>query len=498
MSDSSREDLSEQKEHDAGNDSALTRREFLRVAGAAGVAMGMTTGLGGFLVACNEENPTTTPTPASTTTITSSSTTTGAASTTAVSTEPEMGEEIAIGFITPITGTMKAFGQVDEYCAKRWREYCGDTLLCGDGKKHPVSIEVADSRSDPKRASQVAQDLITEKKADILMVASTAETVIPVVEQCEINGCPVVSTDCPWQIYLGENREYKWSYHVFFGIEDFVTMNWSCFEQIPCNKVVGAMYDNTSEGKTFSVEGPQFLRARGYRVVQPDSYQVFTEDFARQIAMFKKEGVELIMGNMLPPDFSNFWKQATQNELNPRAVLVSKAILLPQQVEALGDVANGLLTELPWHHTFPWRSSLTGETCVELANDFEATTGSQQSSLLLHYACGEMAIYAMRRATDPKSRMAVLAAIEMMNFDSILGRINFSATVAKPTGPGIAAYRPGPGRRTKNVYDPGLGGAQWLITGGKRKFDLVPVDNSSAPYMDHSTISVPRSLAVTG
>ena len=60
-----------------------------------------------------------------------------------------------------------------------------------------------DSQSDSNRAAQVAGDLINNSKVDVVMVASTPDTVTPVVEQCEANGCPVVSTDCPWQTYMG-------------------------------------------------------------------------------------------------------------------------------------------------------------------------------------------------------------------------------------------------------------------------------------------------------
>ena len=73
------------------------------------------------------------------------------------------------------------------------------------------------------------------------------------------------------------------------------------------------------------------MTAKGYTCVQPSNYQQFTEDYTQQITMFKKGGVELIMGNMVPPDFTNFWKQAMQQGLSPKACLVGKAILFPDR-----------------------------------------------------------------------------------------------------------------------------------------------------------------------
>jgi branched-chain amino acid transport system substrate-binding protein len=317
-----------------------------------------------------------------------------------------------------------------------------------------------------------------------------------VVEQAETAGTPIVSTDCPWQTYLGDNKEYKWSYHVFFGGEDWITESWACYEQLSTNKQVGAMFDNTADGLFFSSAVPPFLEAKGYTVVDPGRFQPNTEDYTTQISAFKKAGVELITGNMIPPDFTNFWKGAAQQGLNVKACMIGKAILFPDSVDALGSIANGLLKELWWHRIFPFKSSLTGETCAQLADDFEAKTSLQQTAPLLHYVVGEMAIYAIKNATDPKSKDALLAAIEKMKVDTIVGSIDFTAPLISPIGPGPADYPAGPGHKTKNVYDHGLGGAQWLMQGGKWQFDEVPVDKTAAPYMLDSTLQAIKPMPV--
>jgi branched-chain amino acid transport system substrate-binding protein len=493
MSDNMNVTNSENETNESVINKTVSRRDFLKIAGIAGAAVGLGAGMGGVLAACGgeEETTTTTAAPAETTT------TAAAGSTTTVSVEAEMGDEVKMGFVTPLTGAIASFGVPDKYCVERWKEAIGDGVVCGDGKKHPVSIETVDSQSDSNRAAQVAGDLINNTKVDIMMVASTPDTVTPVVEQCEANGCPVVSTDCPWQTYMGQNKEYKWSYHAFFGAEDFFAINASCYNQVESNKVIGAMYDNTADGNFFGANAPGYMETHGFTVVYPANYQALTEDFTAQISEFKKGGVELIMGNMLPPDFTNFWKQAMQQGLSPKACLVGKAILFPQSVEALGDVANGLMTELWWHRSFPWTSSLTGETCAQLADDFEAKNNTEQTAPLLHYVCGEMAIYAVKNATDPKNKDAVLAAIEKMKFDSIIGPIDFTAEIIAATGTGPADWPSGPGRKTKNVYDHGLGGSQWLMQGGKWKFDSVPIDKAAAPYMVDSTLQAAKPLPVT-
>jgi branched-chain amino acid transport system substrate-binding protein len=478
----------------------VSRRDFMKMAGIAGAAVGASAGLGGVLAACGGTTTTTTAAAATTTTAAAAATTTtaAAATTTSVSAAVEAGAEIKIGFVTPLTGGLASFGVPDNYCVDRWKEYIGDGIVCGDNKKHLVTIEVQDTQSYSNRAGQVTGDLINNSKASLIMVASTPDTVLPAVQQCETYETPVVSTDCPWQTYLNSDvkTEYKWSYHVFFGAEDWLAENLSCFNQITSTKAVGGMFDNTADGLFFSSVVPAYLTAQGYKFTDPGRFQPGTEDFTQQIAAFKKAGVELIAGNMIPPDFTNFWKAAAQQGLSLKGCMVGKAILFPQSVEALGDIANGLLTELWWHRTFPFKSSLSGETCAQLADAFEAKTNQEQTAPLLHYVVGEMALYALKNATDPTDKAAILAAIEKMKVDTIVGTIDFTAPVVAATGTGPIDWPSGPGHKTKNVYDHGLGGAQWLELGGKYKFESVPVDKTCAPYMTDDSLKKVQALPV--
>jgi branched-chain amino acid transport system substrate-binding protein len=256
------------------------------------------------------------------------------------------------------------------------------------------------------------------------------------------------------------------------------------FDQVPSNKIVGGIFSNEASGNFFREVLPPYLTANGYTVEVGDTVQLGTEDYTSVISAFKKVGAELLTGNMYPPDFTNFYKQAIQQGWQPKVPFCSKATLFPQSVDALGEVGNGVMKELWWHRTFPFKSSLSGETCAELADDFEATTGKQQTSPLLHYVVGEMAIYALKNAADPKNKDAVLAAVETMKVDTIVGTIDFTGPIIEPLGPKNTDFPAGPGHKRKNVYDHGLAGAQWiLVPGGKFPFTEVVTGNAAAPYL---------------
>ena len=82
-----------------------------------------------------------------------------------------------------------------------------------------------------------------------------------------------------------------------------------------------------------------------------------------------------------------------------------------------------------------------------------------------------------------------------MKIDTIVGPIDFTAPLIAATGTGPADYPAGPGHKTKNVYDHGLGGAQWLMQGGKWTFDEVPVDKTAAPYMADDSLQADQAAA---
>jgi hypothetical protein len=94
---------------DAGG--TVSRRQFLKIAGVAGAALGMGTGLGGLLVACgDEEETTTTAAGETTTTAGGETTTTGGAETTTTAAGAEQGTPLKVGIVVPMTGPLAECG----------------------------------------------------------------------------------------------------------------------------------------------------------------------------------------------------------------------------------------------------------------------------------------------------------------------------------------------------------------------------------------------------
>ena len=432
-------------------DSKVSRRDFLKIGALAGAALGVGGGLTGALAACGSDSS-------------SSSGSSGAT-----------GREIKIGFVTPLTGPLASFGIPDAWCVKQWEASVKGGLKCGDGQVHPIKFLVRDTQSDTNRAAQVTGDLITNDGCDIIMAASTADTVPPVADTCEAMQEPCVTNDCPWQAYFfgrggDPAKGFEWTYHSWWGLEGITATFVSMWDSLKTNKKIAEMWPNDGDGLAWAdpEKGqPPVLKAGGYTIIDGGRYQDLTDDYSSQIAKFKAADAQILSGVMLPPDFTNFWKQSLQQGFNPIIATVGKALLFPQSLEALGDIGYNLSSECWWSPNHPFKSSLTGQTCKEIADQYETDNNAQWTQPILHYAIFEVVADALKRTTNVDDKANIRDAVKATDMQTIGGHITWSSSDKK--------LNPVP-----NVCTTPITGGQW-VKGDKYPYNLVVVNNSQAP-----------------
>ncbi len=442
------------------SESGTSRRDFLRMAGLGGVAV---VG-GGFLAACADEGGGTTTTAAGATTTTAGATTTSGAAPT--------GRPIRIGYVSPQTGPIAAFGEADQFVIAAVEAQLGDGVTVA-GTVHPVEIVTRDSQSDPVTAGSMAGELILDEGIDLMVVASTPETTNPVADQCELNGIPCISTVAPWQPwFFGRNGDpavgFNWTYHYFWGLEGLIPQFIALWDKLETNKIVGGLFPNDGDGQAWGdpeLGFPPALEAAGYTLIDPGRYENLSSDFSAQISAFTTGEAQLITGVPLPPDFATFWTQAAQQGLAPIGATIGKAILFPASVEALdGDSGDSLTSEVWWSPSHPFSSSLTGQSSQEVADAYTSETSRQWTQPIgFVHSLFEVAVDVLGRTTDIEDKESILDAVKGTNLATLVGPVNWTA--------------PGP---VPNVTTTPLVGGQWVL-GGDFKYDLVIVDNSQTP-----------------
>ena len=379
-------------------------------------------------------------------------------------------DTIKIGFVSPQTGPLAPFGEADKWVIEQLRSNFEGGLTVG-GKKVAVQIVLKDSQSNPNRAGEVANDLILKDKVALVLTAGTPETANPVSDACELNEVPCISTVVPWQPwFFGRKGDpakgFAWTYHIFWGLEDVIATYTNGWKSVQTNKHVGGLFPNDGDGNAWGDKAlgfPKPLAGMGFTLTDPGRFQSGTQDFSAQIAAFKSAGVEIVTGVVIPPDAKTFLTQARQQGLRPKVVTLGKALLFPGAIEALGDLGEGLSTEVWWSPSHPFSSSLTKQSAKALADAYEASTKKQWTQPIgFAHALFEVAADTLRRAKSAQAS-DVRDAVAATQLQTVVGPVKWGGA-----GP------------MRNVSKTPLVLGQ-RVKGTKFRTQLVIVNNQSAP-----------------
>lgn len=378
-------------------------------------------------------------------------------------------EVVKIGFVSPQTGPLAPFGEADKWVIEQMQAAFKNGIAIA-GKKHSVQIILKDSQSNPNRAGEVASDLILKDKVALILTAGTPETANPVSDVAELNEVPCVSTVVPWQPwFFGRKGDpakgFNYTYHIFWGLEDVIASYTNGWKSVATNKKVGGLFPNDGDGNAWGDKElgfPKPLASMGFTLTDPGRFQSGTQDFSAQIAEFKKNGVQIVTGVVIPPDAKTFLTQAKQQGFKPKVITLGKALLFPSAIEALGDLGYGLTTEVWWSPSHPFTSSLTQQSAKALAASYESGTKNQWTQPIgFSHALFEVAANALSRAKSLNAK-DVRDAIASTQLNSVVGPVKWGGK-----GP------------FKNVSKTPLVLGQW-VKGNKNKVELLIVNNETA------------------
>jgi branched-chain amino acid transport system substrate-binding protein len=380
------------------------------------------------------------------------------------------GAEIRLGWVSPTTGPIAAFGSADDYILAGVEAAIGEGIEI-NGTVHPVRIIRKDSQSNPNRAAEVASELILDDEVHLMLSSSTADTVLPVTDQCELNEVPSLSTDTPWDAFFfargGDPAVgFDWTNHFFWGGQQIVDCYASMWRQLDTNGRVGLLLSNDSDGVALSdpVTGfPGMVERAGFEVVNGGLFQPLADDYTAQIAQMRDAGVDIITGVFLPPDWTTFWLQSAQQNFRPKAATIAKALLFQNAVDALGDQGVGMSTEVWWSPQHPYPSTLTAQSSRQIADGYVAASGLPWVQPMGYkHALAEVAVDILRRCADPFDPGAIMESMRATDMTSLVGPVNFA------NGP------------VPNVCPTPVVGGQW-VRNADGQFDISIAENQQAP-----------------
>lgn len=381
---------------------------------------------------------------------------------------------IKIGYIGSLSGIRGIFGETEQWTIDQMTARLAQGITVG-GRTYGVDLVIRDNQSDLNRSGSIATELVMRERCN-LVLAQDGDGAAAIGELADTRGVPTISTMVPWEGWFfprggnpASETGFPYSFHFFSGAGEIQANLVDIMARVAPGAKVGTLYLDNPAGH--GLAHPEFglpatLRAAGLTEVSAGFFQQATNDFSAQIAQFAAEGVEAISGFMYPNHFIPFWNQAAQAGLRPRACAMGAAFLFASGVEALGDTADGLATEVWWSPSFPFASSLTGQSAAQLAAQWEAETGTQWTQPLGYgHALWEVGLGAIAQAEDPLDPDSLRAAIAGLRLDTVVGPVNFADSPVK------------------SVAMTGLVGGQWRALGGRYPYELKIVTNTTMPQV---------------
>ena len=379
-------------------------------------------------------------------------------------------DTIRIGFISSMTGALALFGESDTFVIEQVRKTLANGLDIA-GKHYKVEILQRDDQTSADRAASLTSQLINGDKID-LMLAPGAIGVINIAQQCELNGVPCITTMTPWQAWMyplkgSPEKGFKYIHHFFWGTEDIAAVYEDIWRSLPVKKVIASGWPNTVPGNAMGspkIGLPATWMKDGYQIVDTGRFEAGAADFTLQIQAYKKAGADIVSGLYAPTEWSTFWRQAQQLGYHPKVATIAVAFLFPSGVKAMGKAADGMSTEIWWSPSYPFKSTLTGQSAQQLADSYRETTKRDWTQPLgVVHALWELGINVLKTSGDPKNPEKVSATIARTDLQTVIGRISWPASSIKS----VAKMR--------------VVGGQWRILPDHPEAQLFITNNATAP-----------------
>jgi branched-chain amino acid transport system substrate-binding protein len=391
------------------------------------------------------------------------------------------GKAVTIGWIHPLTGSLAGFGYPDNWVLQQvtaTSQYKNG--IKAGGSTYQVTVKSYDTQSSVTRAGSLAKQAIQQDNVDLLLASSTPETVNAVASEAETLGTPLVCSNIPWEswyVNLGGNPQKpalkpKWTVMYFLGAEHLALAFAPMWTRIGAkygnNHKVAAAFPNDADGSAFRAVFPQVLKPMGYNLDLSTAYPDGLANYTSMISQFKSHGDDFFTNVPLPPDFATMWTQALQQGFRPKLATVAKVLLFPTDAYAMGSKVYNIATDAWWVPELPWHSSLTGQTCTELAAAYTAAGLGQPNQNISNYTLFEIAYAALSAVNNPHDKAELAAALFKVKLpQAVAGPVDYTSASTKTNpAPGVAITPPV--------------GIQWQ-KGTKYPLEYKVVDNTLQP-----------------
>jgi branched-chain amino acid transport system substrate-binding protein len=405
-----------------------SRRDFLKIAGVAGAAIGAGAGLGGLLSACGGEAETTTTaaTTATTagpgTTAAPGTTATTAAQTTTVSAGPTK-DKVRIGYVDSFTGV---FAPGPYLWGTIWMEaLIADYNAAGGlnvpeyGKKLPIEEVKYDSASDAETLIRLTEKCMTEDKVDLMFSPWGTSQNFAVYGLYDKYEFPAVqhAMGSGQIVDMIASGGAKWAFPVL-SQPPFGSIKAADLMQAEGATNIGIIGINDLHGIEWTGRLQSELSTRGMSiVVGPELYPMTITDLSPLIKKLKEANVDCLWASTYPTDGGLLVKQMMELGYSPRIMFMGPGSQYPLiMVPAFGLAA---ITGIMEYHGFEV-DYYTSDKLMALADKYKAAAnGWPGPNTIAAYVGNEMIFKAVEKVGLDRTK--IRDAMKTETFETVVG-----------------------------------------------------------------------------
>ena len=340
-------------------------------------------------------------------------------------------DKILVGFVAPLSGPLAGYTGAIEFIAKRALAEInrgGGIYIKEFDKKLPMEIVWGDSESNAAKAREVAEKLVLEDKVDILVGAWTTATINPVSAVAERHGIPALVSGGPLQSWMADGP-YTWVFGNVYDEGLLLDEAIAAWNFVATNRKAGLLFDSGTEGTLYSALAAAAAAAAGFEVFDPGRFPAGTPDYTGIIDEFRREGCDIVVGNMILPDFKTYWGQCRQAGYIPKIMNIGKGLQFNADADAIGPTAEGLTSEVMWNPSFKFVSPLTGQTSEEQGKSFSDSENAAPPATIGYDWSTFETLWQVFTIAQSCEKEALRQALREVDFESSTGRIKFADNV---------------------------------------------------------------------
>jgi branched-chain amino acid transport system substrate-binding protein len=333
-------------------------------------------------------------------------------------------KRILIGAHLPLSGALAMVGVEQKWAYDKAVEdinKAGGIYVREYGRKLPVHLVVIDDETNPRKATEIVEQLITQTKVDFLLSGhSGAHGVLPGLTTAEkyhkyYHGAVVWVPD-----FLEHN--FQWGTMYFFDMAQGGAVPFEIWKTLPEDqrpKKPALFMENTFDGEQMGNLLVELAEKYGYKIALWESMNAGAKDFSPQIIKAKSIGVDAILLLANTEETITLLRQMKENNFSVKFFQGWKGTWATEFYNALGKDAEYIFCDGFWSKDYPFPGA------KELGERYYTEHGKYSVSVGMYYALCQVLWQAIEKAgtlDSAKVRQAVLAN----EFDTVMGKVDYN------------------------------------------------------------------------